>query len=90
MLGVRPNPTSGSSTIRYALPSAALVNISVYDVSGRHVRTLVDAALPAGTYQAIWDGHQDRAGGRMATSGTYFIRFSAAGHSETRRVVIVR
>ena len=90
LLGVRPNPTSGSSTTRYALPSAARVNISVYDVSGRHVRTLVDATLPAGTYQAIWDGHQDRAGGRMATSGTYFIRFSAAGHTESRRVVIVR
>jgi hypothetical protein len=90
LLGIQPNPTSGISTIRYAVPSSSRVNISVYDVSGRHVRTLVDATLPAGTHLAIWDGHQDRTSGRQATSGTYFIRFSAAGHSETRRVVIVR
>jgi hypothetical protein len=90
LLGIQPNPTSGSSTIRYALPTASRVNISVYDVSGRHVRTLVDANLPAGTHQAVWDGHQDRTGGRMAKSGTYFIRYSVAGHSESRRVVIVR
>jgi len=90
LLGIQPNPTSGSSTIRYALASASRVSIAVYDVSGRHVRTLVDADLKAGTYQAIWDGHQDRASGKMANSGTYFIKYSAAGHSETRRVVIVR
>jgi len=90
LLGITPNPTSGESTIRYALPASDRVNLSVYDVTGRHVRTLVDGKLPAGSYQAVWDGHQDRASGRLVKSGTYFIRLTAAGRVETKRVVIVR
>jgi hypothetical protein len=54
------------------------------------VRSLVDAELAAGTYQAVWDGHQDRAGGRAASSGAYFVRLSAGGVMQTMRVVIVR
>ena len=90
LIGIQPNPSFGTSTIRYAVPSQEHVRLAVFDLSGRLVRVLVDAELPAGTYEAVWDGHQDRAGGRAVSSGAYFVRLTAGGLMYTRRVVIVR
>jgi hypothetical protein len=90
LLGITPNPSFGASTIRYAVPKRERVNLSVFDLGGRMVRTLVDAELAAGTYQAVWDGHQDRAGGRVASSGAYFLRLTAGGIIQTQRMIIVR
>lgn len=45
---VRPNPIRRAADIRYALPHEAAVSLVIFDVAGRRVRTLVDAAMPAG------------------------------------------
>ncbi len=52
----RPNPFSPSTSIAFALPRAAAVDLGIYAVDGRRVATLVDANLPAGSHQAVWDG----------------------------------
>jgi hypothetical protein len=76
--------------IHYAVPVRERVSLAVFDLSGRMVRSLVDAELSPGVYQAVWDGHQDRAGGRTVSSGAYFVRLMAGGLVYTRRVVVVR
>jgi flagellar hook assembly protein FlgD len=63
------------------------VTLSVYDVHGRLVRSLVDQAEPAGTRAVNWDG-RNNAGTRVA-SGTYFCRIESAGTVLTRKMTLL-
>jgi len=84
----QPNPFAGSTRIRYALPREAAIELAVYDVTGRRVRTLERGTRPAGTHEALWDG-TDAAGVR-SRPGVYLIRLSAGARVETGRVVLLR
>jgi hypothetical protein len=68
-----PNPTSGLNHIAYELPKGSHVSLKVYDVAGRHVRTVIDAQRAAGKHQAFWDGRDSV---QSATAGS-----SAAPHA---------
>jgi hypothetical protein len=64
-----PNPFGPATRIEFVLTRSAPVELSVYDVGGRLVRTLVDRPMTAGTHAASWDGRT--AGGGVAASGVY-------------------
>ena len=64
-----PNPFNASTEIRYSLPGEHRVELSVYDVLGRKVRTLADATQYAGWHVARWDGLDES--GQAAASGLY-------------------
>ncbi len=83
-----PNPSSGRTALQYSLVSKGAVNLSVYSVDGRRVKTLVNGIQESGRYQAIWDGTDD--GGNVVRSGVFFVRFDAAGIHQTRRVNLQR
>ncbi|MFN8586160.1 MAG: FG-GAP-like repeat-containing protein [Candidatus Eisenbacteria bacterium] len=85
---VSPNPAHGPATVRFDLPRAAHVDLAVYDVSGRRVRTLLNAVMAAGRQAAQWDGVSED--GARASAGYYFVRLDAGGHTRTRRVVLAR
>lgn len=81
-----PNPSGGATTLRFALPREGVVRLSVHDVSGRLVRVLVDAHMPAGEHSVIWDGAIAR--GRVP-SGLYFQRLSFEGRTLTGKIMRV-
>jgi hypothetical protein len=83
-----PNPFNPRTTIRFDLPAAGPVSLSVYDLAGRLVKVLVEGEIPAGSHEAVWDG-RDSAGRGMA-SGGYFARLQAGGKVETVRMGLVR
>ena len=83
-----PNPFAEQTTITYQLDHGARATLAVYDLLGRRVRTLADAAQPAGPHTVIWDGHDDS--GRRLSAGVYLYRLEAGGQAETRRLVLVR
>ncbi len=83
-----PNPTSGSTRVRFALPRDGRGTVRVLDVMGRVVRTLVDADLPAGSHDATWDG-RDAAGSPVA-AGIYWSRVESGDTSVTRKVTLIR
>ena len=83
----RPNPARGEATIPFAIPRDGPVELRVYDVAGRMVRTLVHATLPAGEHEARWDGMTD--GGMRASPGTYFYRLRA-GDQRAARTLLMR
>jgi len=80
-----PNPSSRATRIGFALPRAASVDLRVFSVDGREVRTLVRAALPAGLRSATWDGRDAR--GARAGAGVYFARLAVEGHVLFQRLV---
>lgn len=84
-----PNPFSPATTIRYELAGQSQVRLQIFDVSGRHVRTLADNQIEdAGTHVVHWDGTDDQ--GRSVGNGVYFYRLSAGAHHEARCMVLVR
>jgi hypothetical protein len=83
LLESTPNPFRTTTRLRYALSERASVEMHLYDVLGRHVRTLVDAERGAGRYTMTLDG----AG---LAPGTYFVRIRTDTQVETRKVTLVR
>ncbi len=84
-----PNPFGMNTALSYELPSPGDVDVRVFDVSGRLVRTLIDSeARPAGLQTLVWSGRDD--GGRDVASGVYFFRVDVGGESMQRRVVLLR
>ncbi|MEP0547853.1 MAG: PQQ-binding-like beta-propeller repeat protein [Rhodothermales bacterium] len=86
--GGYPNPFREQTTLGYTLPEAVDVRLTVYDVLGRRVRTLVAEPQAAGTYNVVWDGRG--AAGARAASGVYIARLEAGRSAATQRLVLVR
>jgi hypothetical protein len=83
-----PNPFNPVTTIEYSIPGKSIVDLSIYDVAGRKVRTLVsDEQLP-GSYSLVWDGRND--GGRQVATGVYFYRLTAGRSTNVKKMVILR
>jgi hypothetical protein len=82
----RPNPARGTATISFETPREGVVDLRIFDLAGRTVRTLVKATLPAGPHEAPWDGTDDR-GGRVGP-GTYFYRLRAAEQQAVRVLIL--
>ena len=83
-----PNPFNPSTTIAFDLPQAASATLSVYDLKGQLITTLLDANLAAGRHSCLWNG-ADQAGNGVA-SGIYFYRLSLPGHTESRRMLLLK
>jgi len=78
-----PNPVRAQTTLRYALPTAGPVQVSVYDLMGRRIATLVSGTQSAGRKEVVF-----RAQG--LASGMYFVRLRANGQTLTQRLTVVR
>lgn len=89
LLEARPNPFETATRVRFSLGHGSPVVLHVFDVSGRCVRTLLDAAiLEAGAHEATWDGRD--AAGTWMSSGLYFLRIGTNEGARVERVVLVR
>ena len=84
----QPNPFNPSTTIQFAIPRSARVELAIYAVDGRRIVTLVNEELPAGDHQAVWNGRDAR--GQAVASGTYFYKLVAGTDVMTKRMVLVK
>ena len=84
-----PNPFNPATTIKYSLPQAADVELTVYNVVGQAVRTLVAEHQSAGRYVVEWDATNDS--GHSLSSGMYFYRLEAGGEFlETKKMLLLK
>jgi outer membrane protein assembly factor BamB len=83
-----PNPFNPSTTIRFDLPATAQVTLTIFNMFGQSVRTLLDRRFEAGQHQVFWDGLNDS--GEKAASGVYFLRMVAAKENKSTAFVQVR
>jgi hypothetical protein len=82
-----PNPMNPASVLAYGIASAAQIRLTIIDLAGREVRTLVNGIRPAGEYRVYWDGRDDP--GRTVASGVYFYRLAADGRLVGKQKVLV-
>ncbi len=84
-----PNPFNPTTTLQYALPQAADVALTVYNVLGQPVRTLVAERQNAGRYTVEWDATNDQ--GHRLSSGMYFYRLQAGGDfREVKKMLLLK
>jgi hypothetical protein len=86
---IAPNPLVERATIRLDVPApGARVTLTVFDLGGRKIRTLLDAWQAPGTISLPWDGRD--ADDRLIPAGVYLCRMKAAGFEATRRLLVTR
>ncbi|MBZ0265029.1 T9SS type A sorting domain-containing protein [bacterium] len=83
-----PNPFNPATTISFNLDRSASIRLTVFDVLGRRVASLVSGRVSAGEHSVVWDGRDF--GGQMVSSGKYFYRLEADGRQIARSVVLMK
>jgi hypothetical protein len=83
-----PNPFNAETQIRFSLKRAGPVSLKIYTITGALIRTLVAGDLTGGEHRTAWNGADDQ--GRALASGVYFCRLETDGHSESKRMVLMR
>ncbi len=83
-----PNPFNPSTTIDFYLPEAAHVQISILNVLGQVVATLIDKTVSSGQHSVCWNGVD--ASGENVASGVYFYRLTTPDKVETRKMVVLK
>ena len=83
-----PNPFNPGTTIRFDLASRQPVQLRIFDVHGRLVRTLVDGVLAQGHHELRWDGRTDA--GTPLASGTYLCRLRAGDYTGVQKLLLIR
>jgi hypothetical protein len=88
LYGSYPNPFNPSTTLRFSVPTAGPVQLSIYDARGQRVATLVDEVVSGGVHELVWRGVDDR--GRAVASGVYRTVLRATQGEATRSLAVVR
>ena len=83
-----PNPFNPGTSLRYAVPAEGYTTLTIFDSSGRVVRTLVSEYKAEGAYNTTWDGKNDA--GTEVQSGTYFCELSTAAGKATGKAVLIK
>ena len=78
-----PNPFNPTTTIEFSIPTKSHVELTVYDILGRQIETVIDQSMKMGNYKYEWNG--DR-----RASGVYFYRLETADYIETRKMVLLK
>lgn len=83
-----PNPFNPNTTIRFNMPQTERVNISIYNIKGQLVKTLVDNVVSAGDHYVTWNGTDNNS--REVSSGVYFYKLDTDTHAEMEKMLLVK
>ena len=83
-----PNPFNPITTLRYDLPSDALVTLSIYDMLGREITQLVNTTQKAGFKSVQWDAKDNM--GRPVSAGVYIYQIQAGEFIQTKKMVLLK
>jgi hypothetical protein len=83
-----PNPTGDIARIQFVMPEAGTARLTLEDVAGRRIATLLDQPMTAGHHEVIWNGR--KTDGQRAAAGIYFYRLLVNGEASGARRLIVR
>lgn len=78
-----PNPFNPTTTIQFSIPENSPVKLTVFELTGKVIATLIDRNLIAGEYQYNWDASK-------SASGIYFYRIDAGNFSQTKKMILLK
>jgi hypothetical protein len=78
-----PNPFNPVTTIKFDIPKESYVKVSVFDILGNEVQTLINENLKAGEYKVTWDASK-------YSSGIYFYKLQSGDFTQTRKMLLVK
>ncbi|MFQ6616701.1 MAG: alpha-amylase family glycosyl hydrolase [Fidelibacterota bacterium] len=82
-----PNPFNPATTFRFSLDEKTYVTLTIWDIHGRQIRTLVKGVQGPGSMMVAWDGTDDL--GEPVSAGIYLTRMEAGSFSQTRKAVLI-
>ena len=83
-----PNPFNPTTTLRYDLPDDANVSITIYDLMGRKIRTLVREQMSAGHHASIWNASNDL--GSSVSAGVYVYTITANDYRDVKKMILLK
>jgi hypothetical protein len=83
-----PNPFNNQTVIKYSVKDNSYVKLSVFDILGREVKSLVKENKNPGVYEIPWNASDNK--GRVVASGIYFIRLDAFNFSDTKKIMLLQ
>ncbi len=88
LLGNHPNPFHAETRIAYEVKDDGPVSISIYNLKGQKIKTLVEGKAKSGRHQAAWNGTDDN--GKPVSGGVYICKMRAGDYSSTRKMILMK
>ncbi len=83
-----PNPFNPETTISFNNPQNGRISLSIYNIKGQLVKTLIDEEIAAGTHNFVWNGTNEK--GISVTSGIYFAKITTTSTSLTKKMILLK
>jgi hypothetical protein len=83
-----PNPFNPSTVINFSLKRSGVTKLSIYNIIGQEVKSLVDSELKAGNYEVTWNGRDDSS--QPVASGVYFYRLQSGDFIKTCKMIMLK
>ncbi|MCP3869397.1 MAG: T9SS type A sorting domain-containing protein, partial [Gammaproteobacteria bacterium] len=83
-----PNPFNPLTTIRFNIQNSSQVQVGIFDLAGRQIRSLYSGQLSAGSHELNWDGRA--ADGASCASAVYFVKVQTEGKAESLRITLAK
>ena len=87
-ISIYPNPTSGPATILFTIDEPLPTQVTVFDVQGKLVATLLNSEIPAGEYALSWDGKSTS--GEQLNNGVYFVKIFNPQMTVSKKLILMR
>ncbi|MCK4312658.1 MAG: T9SS type A sorting domain-containing protein, partial [Candidatus Cloacimonetes bacterium] len=79
---------SPATAISFSIPNNSYIELSIFNIKGQKVKTLVNKVLPAGAHSVTWNGRDSN--GKRVSSGIYFYKFKAGDFQKVRKMVLIK
>ncbi|NQV17955.1 MAG: SBBP repeat-containing protein [Armatimonadetes bacterium] len=83
-----PNPFNPTTTISFSIPAESHTEISIYNIKGQKIKTLISNQLSAGEHSVVWDGKDDY--GNKVSSGVYLYKLKAGDFQRVRKMILLK
>ncbi len=83
-----PNPFNPETTISFNNPQNGRISLSIYNIKGQLVKTLLDEEIAVGTHSIVWNGTNEK--GNSVTSGIYFTKITTTSSSLTKKMILLK